>query len=87
MACPVCFGGEDPIVRDGLMASVSSLSSGVWEALICMDIGNHYPGGKYICTYSIVSDRHIALSVAQNTLAIVRIRNWKIKPNNAPKGR
>lgn len=25
MACPVCFGGEDPIVRDGLMAGVSVL--------------------------------------------------------------
>ena len=25
MACPVCFGGEDPIVRDGLIAGVSVL--------------------------------------------------------------
>ena len=25
MACPVCFGGDDPIVRDGLMAGISVL--------------------------------------------------------------
>jgi hypothetical protein len=25
MACPVCFGGDDPIVRDGLTAGISVL--------------------------------------------------------------
>ena len=25
MSCPVCFGGDDPIVRDGLTAGISVL--------------------------------------------------------------
>ena len=25
MACPVCFGGDDPVVRDGLTAGISVL--------------------------------------------------------------
>ena len=25
MACPVCFGGEDPVVRDSLVAGISVL--------------------------------------------------------------
>lgn len=25
MACPVCFGGDDPAVRDGLAAGISVL--------------------------------------------------------------
>lgn len=25
MACPVCFGGDDPAVRDGLTAGISVL--------------------------------------------------------------
>lgn len=25
MACPVCFGGDDPVVRDGLAAGISVL--------------------------------------------------------------
>ena len=25
MACPVCFGGDDPVVRDGLTAGIGVL--------------------------------------------------------------
>ena len=25
MACPVCFGGEDPVIRDGLAAGIGVL--------------------------------------------------------------
>lgn len=25
MACPVCFGGDDPVIRDGLTAGISVL--------------------------------------------------------------
>ena len=25
MACPVCFGGDDPVVRDGIVAGMSVL--------------------------------------------------------------
>ena len=27
MACPVCFGGDDPVIRDGLTAGISVLVS------------------------------------------------------------
>ena len=35
MACPVCFGGDDPIVRDGLMAGISVLLGVTLNVLGC----------------------------------------------------
>lgn len=35
MACPVCFGGDDPIVRDGLVAGISVLLGVTLVVLAC----------------------------------------------------